>query len=165
MKRLLAILAVLLMAGCTLPVHMVRNTTHRLTIKHEVCSATAVGRHTILTASHCMTGGPVMIDGNAVAIDEIMQDGHDHTLIVTTTDFGRHAYLRQRVPRAGTKIFYYGQAMGLHNMLREGIVAGAETRHGKTVVMLDVNGWGGDSGAGVFNAGGWLVGMITYRFG
>lgn len=55
--------------------------------------------------------------------------------------------------------------MGLHDMLREGIVAGTETRNGKTVVMLDINGWGGDSGAGVFDGSGYVVGTITYRFG
>lgn len=108
MKRALAILAMLMLAGCALPVHMVRNTTHRLTIHNEVCSATAVGHHTLLTASHCMRGGPVMIDGTAIVITEIMQDGHDHTLIVTPHKFKHRAFMRPRPLRAGTKIFYYG---------------------------------------------------------
>lgn len=97
MKTLLAILAVLLFAGCTLPIQALKPTTHRLEIAgHVVCSATAVGPHTILTATHCLVGGPLVVSGKAVAIVQRMDDKHDHTLIVTTHRFMHYAHIARR---------------------------------------------------------------------
>lgn len=157
--RFLAILAAVFLAGCAgVSPH---GTTHRLEFDDGICSATAVGRHVLLSAAHCFKNAhPLKVDGVPVAVTQIVSDGADHVLVTVSRSFA-HVAEYGRTPRGGEHVRYWGNPAGLHDMYREGYVSGVVIVHGKAVVMLSVNGFGGDSGAGVFDASGRLVGVIS----
>lgn len=156
--RLLAILAAVLLAGCAVAPH---KTTHRLEFDDGICSATAVGRHVLLSAAHCFKSAHTLkVDGVPVAVTQIVSDGADHVLVTVSLSFA-HVAERGRAPISGEHVRYWGNPAGLHDMYREGYVSGVVIVEGKAVVMLTVNGFGGDSGAGVFDASGRLVGVIS----
>ena len=52
----------------------------------DLCTAEAIGPHTILTATHCMLTNPdsVKIDGAPVQITQRINDGNDHTILTFT---------------------------------------------------------------------------------
>ena len=57
------------------------NTTHRLQVPKDtgiaICSATAVGKHTLLTAAHCDSeSGIIMVDGELAVITDKVFDGN-----------------------------------------------------------------------------------------
>ena len=43
-------------------------------------------------------------------------------------------------------------------------MSGTAQNHGRTFTMYDINGWLGDSGSGIFNDDGQLVGVISILF-
>ena len=89
--RFLAILAAVLLAGCAVAPH---KTTHRLELDHGICSATAVGRHVLLSAAHCFADTQTLkIDGVPVAVTQIVSDGSDHVLVTVSRSF---AHVAQR---------------------------------------------------------------------
>lgn len=89
--RLFAILAAVLLAGCAVAPH---KTTHRLDLDDGVCSATAVGRNTLLSATHCFKGAHALkVDGVPVAVTQIVSDGSDHVLVTVSRSF---AHVAQR---------------------------------------------------------------------
>lgn len=156
--RLLAILAVLMLAGCAAPGVKV---SHRLDFNDGVCSGTAVGRHTILSATHCFIGSKTLaVDGVPVSIVQLINDGNDHALAVVTMTFDAIAPIHAGT-YSGQHVHYWGQPAALHTIYREGYVAGYVVDSGKQLALLDINGFGGDSGAGVFDADGSIVGVVS----
>lgn len=107
-----------------------------------------------------------MVSGKAVVVVTRMDDKCDHTLIVTTHHFARYAHIHQNAADQGDKIFYFGQPAGENQILREGYIAGqSHYRQYKHIVLIGTSGWHGDSGAGVFNLSGQLVGVISLIHG
>jgi hypothetical protein len=83
--RLLAILAAVFLAGCAVAPH---KTTHRLEFDDGICSATAVGRHVLLSAAHCFEGAHTLkVDGVPVAVMQIVSDGSGHVLVTVSRSF------------------------------------------------------------------------------
>lgn len=137
-------------------------TTVRVDIGHAgVCSGTVVGAHTVLTATHCLVNGyPIAIDGEPVYISKQVDDGNDHSLIATDLTFSHIAEFGP-MPQAGDAVVIYGNPDGKHDWLQRGFVVGKDkSDDGKSVDVLDINGFFGDSGAGVFDKDGRLVGVI-----
>jgi hypothetical protein len=156
--RLLAILAIFLLAGCAaLP----QNTAHRVDLKTGICSGTAVGTHTLLSAGHCFTDKhSILIDGKPAAVLNVIPDGADHVLVIVTATFTDIA-TRGQMPGVGGNVEYWGNPDGLHDIYRRGYIVGPVVVDDKYIVLLNANGAGGDSGAGVFNDAGQLVGVIS----
>lgn len=137
-----------------------RHSAVRITTVTGVCSATIVAPKTILSASHCFRsiGKQILIGEQEVTIERIYSDGNDHALVVisgltfsTPSSFGK-------APVQGDKIHYWGNPFGFDMLLRRGYITGFDDR--KT--LIDVNGYKGDSGAGVFDQDGNLVAVISY---
>jgi S1-C subfamily serine protease len=156
------LLAALLLTGCVAspePAYASRDTSHRLeSLEGGVCSGTAVGRRTVLSAAHCFKKGQqiVLIDGTAVGILSIELDGNDHALVVVTMLFPAVAK-RGPEPKVGDKVHWIGQPMGLKNVYGEGLMVGEyESR-----LLIDGQVWFGVSGAGLHNERGELVGVVS----
>lgn len=86
--------AALTLLGCQSLVSQSHRTTLALRMDDGTCSGTAVGRHVVLTASHCLVGqSHLAIDGKAVAVKKIISDGHDHSLVVVDRTFDHWAFV------------------------------------------------------------------------
>ena len=159
--RNLAILAAALLAGCAIAPH---KTTHRLAFDDGICSGTAVGRHTLLSASHCFAGEhSLSVDGNPVEVIKIITDGADHALVTVSVTFEDVA-VRGQLAHVGDHVYYWGNPAGIADMYREGYVSGVWVIGGKSITLLSANGFFGDSGAGVFDTHGQLIGVVSVMY-
>lgn len=135
------------------------------------CSATAVGPHVIVTASHCVGDvRAVELNGELAAVVSLIHDGSDHVLIRVEHTFAHWASLGRPV-KVGEAIYIRGNPDFLRDLLRFGTVAGkgylpAQATDGDPIlarefVWFDVASTHGDSGAGIFNLRGQIVGVVS----
>ncbi|SDQ42469.1 serine protease [Pseudoxanthomonas sp. CF125] len=155
------LLATLLLTGCVQGKAVEsKDYTHRIElVTGGVCSATAVGSRTLLTAAHCVTTKPkvLVIDGTAAGVLDITLDGKDHALVSVTITFD-HVAKVAATPKQGARVHWYGQPMGLEQVYGEGIVVG----HKDDRYLIDGSQiWFGSSGAGLLNDQGQVVGVIS----
>ena len=147
-------------SGCaSVPTHdQLRATTLRLEFARGVCSGTAIGPDLILSASHCLQGGTLKaVDGQAIKVVGIGKNKHDTmTVRVSGIRFKRWAKLG-RQPNQGDRIRWWGNPQGVPDVYREGYVSRSWTDG----VLYDATICKGDSGAGIFNAAGEVVGVVT----
>ena len=130
-----------------------------LTFKDGTCSGTRVGPHTVLTATHCFASGQALIgidESPATATGLRVDDGSDHTLATVSATFTTWARFGAS-PVAGDAVHIWGSPGRLHHMLRVGVVSGWQ--EGRCVI--DINSWFGDSGAGLLDADGRVVGVLS----
>ena len=159
-----AILAgILFLAGCggcvSIPTHAdLRATALALEFVSGKCAGTAIGPDTFVTASHCWQGGALKaVNGQPVKVVGIGRDKHDLTVVrvkgVTFKAWARFG----AAPKQGERVRWWGTPGGAPDMYREGYVAGfVEGR-----VLIDATICRGDSGSGIFNARGQVVGVVT----
>lgn len=148
--------------GCayaSTPAHdKVHAATLFLEMERGTCSGTAVAAHSVLTAAHCLARDKlVKIDGEPVKVLSVRDDGDDHVLVVVDLTFNHIARVASQPPRVGDVVFIWGNPMGFEDLLRYGRVSGYKEH----VTLLELHGWFGDSGAGVFNEQGQLVGVVS----
>lgn len=138
-----------------------QSTTLFLQFENGLCSGTAVGPDVILTASHCLRNDRlVAIDGKEAYALKIEHDGRDHALVRVTTTFKVWARMGQPM-QVADRIRWIGAPGGNRNMYREGYVS----RVTDEAILIDAQLWKGDSGAGLFNQKGELVGVISAMVG
>ena len=161
MRAMLAVL--LLLAGCcgcaSVPTFdALHSTTLRLEFVRGICSGTAIGPHVILTAQHCLRGGTLqLVNDQPVKVVGIGRDKHDTlTLRLTGLTFTHWARLGH-APKQGDRIRWWGNPEGQPNVYREGYVAGLSDG----MIVFDATICHGDSGAGIFNPQGEVVGVVT----
>lgn len=149
-----------------------------------LCTAYAIGPHTLLTANHC--NDPYT---NAVYIDSSKDDVHENRAMSYTVsrqfDHEDHMLLdvsgvyfkdyvplsaATKVPIQGEHFYFWGNPAGIKNQYREGVVMGQMPF--KTDPDIDVTGnvlytltgpvIGGDSGSSIFNMKGERIAIVTY---
>lgn len=117
-----------------------------------------------MTAAHCLEGndGPIdlQVDGKVCKIERAEKDVTDHVLVMTKEcNFSRKATIGVQ-PKVGTRVFYWGNPFLFEDMLRIGYVAKVEN----SSLLLDINGYNGDSGSAIFTANGKIVGVVNYGY-
>lgn len=141
-----------------------RANTFELMIDGGHCSATAVGPSTILTATHCLIGQHhIWLDGKAEKVIAIVNDGHDHSLVTVKDTFTHVAKLAHKMPNVGSEIQYIGNPDVLVQLYRKGTYLGEQYQDGIHWQVLDISGYMGDSGSGVFDEDGRLIGVVSVR--
>lgn len=158
MKYLLT-LALLMLAGCAeaRPEHSAPYAVRLEFAGGGVCSGTAVGRDVILSATHCWEGGKLIrVNGEEAYALRILHDGADHALVRVNLAFARWA-VAGGAPKQGERVSMIGNPSGEPDMYREGYVVRATADK----VFIDMQGFGGDSGAGVFDSRGTLVAVVS----
>ncbi|PJL41059.1 hypothetical protein B9Y78_08110 [Stenotrophomonas maltophilia] len=157
--RTLAVLLLASLAGCADARPSIERYTYRIgTQDGGLCSATAVGREVLLTAKHCIeaTDSVIYIGGKRVEIKHIETDSRDHALLWVGQRFPVWAQFGPP-PKVGDEIEFYGNSEGLNQVYRRGYVAAYLGPYMYSDAMVGR----GDSGAGVFNSSGQLVGMVS----
>lgn len=151
------ILAVLLALAPTLcnAQAMAKLTAKTLIMGESVCSGTAIGRHALLTAEHCLAAGAFTIDGKPAKIVATLKGGRDQVILRVDIAFPHAASFGPK-PMQGQRVHYIGNA-GTPKLFRAGHVAAITSQ----TVILDVNGYMGDSGAAVFNGEGQIIAVVS----
>lgn len=142
-----------------------------------VCSATIVGPNLIMTAAHCLpenkeikTVKLTTLAGTGVNIVQVdiaktWVDKSDHAFLLfnvieNTRVFRIYATIGPWF-QEGQNFEYYGNPYGLSGIYRRGYVS-IVTRDS---VALTSNGWKGDSGAGIFDEYGRVMGIVSALYG
>lgn len=135
------------------------------------CSATSIGPHALLTASHCeMATKEIEIDGNDAKILDIERDGNDHTIYFVDVTFPEWANVSSDEPQMGDNVFIIGNPGKNVDVLRKGYVASVRkpssfadilNPNAPKMIWIDLNGYRGDSGAAVFNEKGEIIAVIS----
>lgn len=138
-------------------------TAVRLDVPGGTCSGTVVAPTVILSAGHCFEeddGGQatsMLVDGYKVKILAVVFDGNDHAL-VQVDYFFQHWAIIGTPPAPGARVHYWGNPAGIPYVYREGYV----THYHLSTMMMDINGFFGDSGSGIFDDSGYVVGVISF---
>lgn len=163
MRALLPLLA--LLAGCggcasvpEVPTHdELRNLAVRLEAGDSVCGGTRSGPRSIRTAAHCVKPGPIIVDGTMVAVVGVRKTATDAVdLSIAGLVFDTWAKEGPAL-REGDRVRWWGQPHGEPLVYREGYVAKA----GKEAIFIDAPICHGDSGSGLFDSMGRLVGVVS----
>lgn len=135
------------------------------------CGATVIDkRGVIVTADHCIDSKIEMIriDGSLTRVKQVISDVSDHTILVVNRKFDKAAVIAER-PGVGTGVFIWGNSR-FDDLFRRGYVSGFYRvfwpdgigTHNNMVMDMMVG--GGDSGSGIFDEKGRLVGVVTGTF-
>lgn len=130
------------------------------------CGGTAVGTHTILTASHCLVDEDLTkigINGKVANLTILSEDGNDHTLLSTSQTL--QAARRGPLPPLGAGVVQVGMPRGVGPLLRLGYYMGSMespvARLPGRLHLFDFPAAGGDSGSGIFDTKGRLVAVLS----
>ena len=130
--------------------------TLRLGFEDGLCSGTAVGPHTILTARHCFNHRLVTVNNQPVEVGKVRPEGKD--AVTVEVDRGFPVYLqRGPMPAQGDRVRIWGNPLGEPDVMRVGYVARAWTDG----IVLDMRVCFGDSGAGVVDDRNRVVAVIS----
>jgi len=134
------------------------------------CSATAIGPHALLTASHCEAPTDAIdIDGvTGYTISKIYRDGNDHSIyLVPGVTFPQVAKVAPRALYPGEFIFVWGNPVNTSDaqfvaVLRTGKYTASYLFKGRIVDVFDFRAIAGDSGSAVFTQNGDVVGVLSF---
>lgn len=162
MKLIALLTAFLLMGGCSgcasLPSHdELKDLTLRLQFTDGLCSGTKIGPNTLETAKHCMTGPLVLVNDVAVEVLDVKETGKDRVEVTLEGVNWKRWAKRGPEMKQGDRVRWWGNPHGEPDTYREGYVS----RVREDVVLIDATVCHGDSGSGLFNERGELVGIVS----
>lgn len=168
---LAATLSCLLLSSCVTAYASVYSGSYKSAVRlsgksiNNFCSATAVSPTTLLTAEHCFVKGSkpneILINGKSAVVLSYEFDGNDNALIVVNLFNKDWLRLKPNSMEVGEDVYFFGNPPEFDRLLRKGYVAG---RKPTGLSVLDINGWFGDSGAGIVDSNGYIVGVINSIF-
>lgn len=167
--RLLALLLLALVGGCSgcasVPSHdELRSLALLLTWDRgedglDICGGTPVAADALETAQHCIANAPMAVNGAAVKVKAVEVRGTDRvTITLTEPMFRRWAKIGPQ-PKQGDRMRWWGNPEGLADAYRVGWVVSV----GEGYIAVDAMVCKGDSGSGLFNDAGELVGVVSQR--
>lgn len=134
-----------------------RETAVRLQFAEGICSGTAVGPDKVQTAAHCLKNDRlVTANGSFVGVMSQRGTGPDTVeLTLAGVRFGR--WVQRGIPKQGDRVRFFGNPHGEPDLLRVGYIS----RVGADGIIVDVTICRGDSGSGLLNDAGELVGVVS----
>jgi hypothetical protein len=142
-----------------------------------ICGATLIGPDTAITAAHCVDDSYDYYDyfiepsnGGIFPVEIVAINNFETSdlavLKVNVLLEQPTATVAGQEPKFGEDIWVIGCGGGECDALSKGIVSklGVEGHHGMTMNQFDVTVWYGNSGGGIFNNKGHLVGVVS-QFG
>ena len=141
----------------------------------SVCSATAIGPHALLTATHCELPSEALYirdaEGSPAEVVARIRDGQDHTiLLLKGVTFADYVTVDQKAIHVTDDIFTIGNPGGWKDIYQKGYVAGLELDESVEAalgggspakVLIDIQAFPGESGAGIFNTDGVLIDVLS----
>lgn len=122
------------------------------------CSGTAVGKDLVLSAAHCFGESTLLeINGSKAEVLEVITDGRDSALVRVSIEFERWAKVNPALPVRGDPLSWLGNPGELEFAYRQGYVVIASPEY----IYIDAPGFNGDSGAGLMNDKGEIIGVIS----
>jgi len=130
------------------------------------CSATAIGPHALLTATHCeMASDDVDVDGISRAeVVKTFRDKHDHSIyLLKGVEFKTIASFSKEPLVLRSSVFTWGNPQMYMHQLRTGAFVGEQSAGGKIVQLFSLSTEQGDSGSAIFNSDGAIAGVVSIR--
>lgn len=169
MKKLLLLLSIAFLCSCC-PIKDNTNFPSLLaSLNHQIwfpdgsdCNSTAIGDHTILTASHCVKENDNTISinsqNNKVTVLQKIYDKKDHVMLVLGYTFKNWASISQQPLYLGQEVFIAGAPGDFSPLYRVGVYSGWTRLGAHTVAMMfQLPIFYGDSGSAIFNQAGQVV--------
>lgn len=174
MKTLLILAFILLLCSCRDPIRSNMSFPERLVaVSHQLwfpngsdCNSTAIGPHTLLTATHCLSPDDttVYVDSrtNSVKVLQKVYDKKDHVIAILDDTFERWAKISKVQVQLGDKVFIAGAPGSFNQLYRTGVYSGLSWMDSKTLLMMfQLPIFYGDSGSAIFNESGEIITAIT----
>jgi hypothetical protein len=128
------------------------------------CSGTTIKANVLLGAKHCFVNEitqiqnvkTLKINGEDTHVVLFVFDDADHALLLLDKTFPSFVTVGEK-PEVGGNIHYWGNPDWEIDILRKGYV----TNLSHHMMLIDVNGFFGDSGSGIFDDNGNVVGVIS----
>lgn len=144
--------------------------------EEKLCSATAIGPHAILTATHCeVATDDLLIRGsdNGQKIVGRIRDGNDHTIYLLSGDaFKDFAPVLLTDPLAVAEdVFTFGNPGKWHDVFQRGYITFTEVDHSLAAalgvgapdtILFSIQAYKGESGAALFNSAGQVIAVISF---
>jgi len=141
-----------------------------------LCTATAIGPHALLTASHCNDGirskasTAIKIDYSAhhYSILAVTSDDRDHDIYLIDGPAFRYTVpLVQGVPKPDDSVRFYGFGEGVYpSTERDGKIFADEdpsdVDHAVQFFLFKIPVYHGDSGSAIYNQQGQVIGVVSY---
>lgn len=155
--RVLLLLLLAMVSGCA-DGHSIRDVALRLETDRTVCGATAVGPDLIETAAHCLQFRLASINGQKAQIVRSMAVGEDR-IRAKVSGVTFKVWAQIALPVLTERVRWWGQPLTVPFVYREGVIAWISPNGAS--VIVDGTICHGDSGSGLFNSRGELVGVVS----
>jgi hypothetical protein len=141
---------------------------------HVFCSATAIGPQAVLTATHCELPDETLYIENANPAEIVgrIRDGQDHTIyLLKGATFADYVLVDLKDPvEVSEDIFTFGNPGDWDDVYQRGYIASIQKDRSLAAslgdgypdtILLDLQAFPGESGAGIFNAKGDVIAVLS----